>query len=516
MVRRSRNYVGGRDALAELDRGISNLRRALSDALDDIDTAESRQAELRQEQAEAYRALAEIRLDVVAAGLSIDELQGAESKARDLLESHDAYAAHQQEQVDKSAAEVSQLESNRREAAASLDESIEAYEVRVADIEETLENDETYLALAEALEEASAIVARSEQKLELARDDRQKKGAPYDEDPLFSYLWRRGFRTTNYKGRGLIKMLDGWVARLIKFDRARLNYARLTELPERLAEHVDQVKSEQTDAQEKLETAEQKALIDGGAVELETAANNKRFDLEKIDAQIEQAEDAHMAAIAAHEEILRGGKGPAAEARAVLEAALKQASFPDLRLLAAETIELHDDRIVDQLVKLRAEQMSLELDERDLSDRPAIIKDDLQTLEQLRSEFKRARYDSPYASFKVSVIDRVLRGMSKGQIDPKQAMRMLRKGMVQQQPRTPREFGGRRRNDTLGLPDVLEDVLGEVIRQSSRGGWGGSGGRARPIKRRSPKIKPRSGSARKSSGKKSGKKDGGFKTTGGF
>ena len=56
-------------------------------------------------------------------------------------------------------------------------------------------------------------------------------------------------------------MLDGWVARLIKFDRARLNYARLTELPERLAEHVDQVKTEQIDAQEKLETAEQKRLL---------------------------------------------------------------------------------------------------------------------------------------------------------------------------------------------------------------------------------------------------------------
>ena len=514
MVRRRGNYIGGRDALAELDRGISSLRRTLSGALEDIDTAESRQAELRQEQSEAYRELAKIRLDVVAAGLSIDELQGAESQAHKLLESHDDYAARQQERVDQSAAEISALESERRDAATALDESVEAYEIRVAKIEEALEQDDTYLALAEDLEEASAIVARSEQKLELARDDRKKKGEPYDTDPLFSYLWKRGFRTTDYKGSGLIKMLDGWVARLVKFDRARLNYARLTELPERLAEHVEQVKSEQAEAQENLETAEQTALKEGGAVDLETAANERRSELEAIDTKIEQAEDVHMSAVAAHEEILRGGKGPAAEARAVLETALKQASFPDLRLLAAETIELHDDRIVDQLVKLRAEQMSLELDERDLHERPAQIKDDLRMLENLRSEFKHARYDSPYASFKVSVMDRVLTGVSKGQLDLRQAMRMLRKGMVQRQPRTPRGFGGRRRNDTLGLPEVMGEVLEQVIIQSSKGGWGNSG-RARPIKRRSPKIKPRSGS-RKSSGRKSRKKGGGFKTTGGF
>ena len=513
MVKRRGNYIGGRDALAELDHGISRLRRTLSDALEDIDSAESRQAELRQEQAEAYRELAKIRLDVVAAGLSIDDLQGAESRARDLLESHDEYAALQQKRVDESAAELSKLEAERRDAAAALDESVEAYEVRVAEIEEALENDNTYLALAEELEEASAIVARSEQKLELARDDRKKKGEPYDSDPLFSYLWERGFRTTEYEGGGLTKMLDGWVARLIKFDRARLNYARLTELPERLAEHVEQVKSEQVEAQSNLEAAEQSALKEGGAVDLETEANIRRTELDAVDVKIESAEEAHMGAVAAHEEILRGGKGPAAEARAVLEAALKQASFPDLRLLAAETIELHDDRIVDRLVKMRAEQISLELDERDLHERPAQIKDDLRMLENLRSDFKQARYDSPYASFKVSVIDRVLTGVSKGQLDLKQAMRMLRKGMVQRQPRTPRGFGGQRRNDTLGLPDVLEDVLGEVIRQSSKGGWG-SGGRARPIKRRSPKIKPRS--SRKSSSRRSGKKGGGFKTTGGF
>lgn len=515
MVRRRGNYLGGREALVEFDREIGSLRRSLSDALEDAEASESRQAELQQQQAEAYRALARIRLDVVAAGLSLDDLNGAEQKARDLLEQHETYAERQQEQVDQRAEDIAKLEAERQVAAATLDAAVEAYETRVADVEESLEANQAYLELAGALEESSAVLARSEQKLELARDDRKTKGAPYDDDPLFSYLWTRGFRTTAYKGGGITKLLDGWVARLIRFDRARLNYARLTELPERLAEHVERVRDEQAEAQAELETAEQEALEAGGAIELETSANDRRSDLEALDKKIAVAEEAHMSAVAAHEEVRRGGKGPAAEARNLLESALKKASFPDLRLLAAETIELDDDRIVDQLVKLRAEQMSLELDERDLHARPEQLKNDLKTLERVRSEFKQARYDSPYASFKSSVIERVLSGVTSGQLDIGRALRMLRKGLVQRQPRTPRGFGGRRRNNTLGLPDGVGDILLEVIKQTGRSGWGNSG-RARPIKRRSPRIKPRSGASRKSSGGKSGKKGRGFKTTGGF
>lgn len=512
MVKRRGRYLGGREALGEFDQEIASLRRRLSDALEDAEAADARQAELQREQADAYSALADIRLDVVSAGISLDDLAGAERKAHKLLSKHEEYTEQQRALVDQSARQIAVLEDERREVASGLDDAIESYEDRVQKIESALELDENYLGLAEALEEASAIVARSEQKLELAQEDRKKKGAPYDEDPLFSYLWKRGFRTTQYQGRGLTKMLDGWVARLIKFDRARLNYARLTELPERLREHLERVRGEEAASQKALEEAEQSAMIDGGAAELEASANRLRGVLESLDEKIELAEKKHRQTVEAHDLVLSGGKGPAADARKLLEAALKQASFPDLRLLAAETIELEDDRIVDRLVKLRAEQMSLELDERDVHERPSRIKNDLHALERVRSQFKRARYDSPYASFKASVIDRVLSGTSSGRLDVGDAMRMLRKGLIQREPKTPRGFGGRRRNDTLGLPEAVGDVLLEVIRQSSKGGWSG-GGRARPIKRRSPKIK----TGRGSSGRKSSKgKGSGFKTTDGF
>lgn len=510
MVSRRNAYLDGRSALDQVDQRIGAVRAALTDALEEVESAETREVEVRQEQAKAYGELADIRLDIVAAGISLDDLQGAEREARELLDQHEFYVEDQQTKVEQSAEALAALETERSDAARLLDETVEAYEVRVQDVETELKSDETYLALAETLEEASAVVARSEQKLELAKEDRKQKGAPYDGDPLFSYLWRRGFRTTEYKGGGLTKILDNWVARIIKFDRARLNYARLTELPLRLEEHVERVTQDQITAQANLDKAEQTALTQAGVTDLESKVTNSRNLLADFDKKIEAAEDRHAKLISEHELVLSGGRGPAAKARQILEEALRKASFPDLRLLAAETIELHDDRIVDRLVKLRAEQMSFDLDNNDLRRRPTRLKKDLRSLETLRSEFKRARYDSPYASFKSSVLDRVLSGVVSGQIDIGRALQMLRTGLVQRQPKTPRGFGGNRRNDALGLPDGVGDVLLEVLKQSGKGGWGG-GGRARPIKRRSPKIKPRSRRGR--SGKKKGR---GFKSTGGF
>ena len=188
MVRRASSYLNGRDALNEVDQKISAVRDALSSALSDVESFEARQVEIRKEQAEAYGKLASIRLDIVAAGVSLDDLEGAEQKALELLERHASYADDKQAAVDKSADGIGELEEERREAAKALDLSIELYENKVEEIENALDADEAYNALLTAHEEAQAIVVRSEQKLELARDDRENKGAPYDEDPLLSYL----------------------------------------------------------------------------------------------------------------------------------------------------------------------------------------------------------------------------------------------------------------------------------------------------------------------------------------
>jgi len=195
----------------------------------------------------------------------------------------------------------------------------------------------------------------------VAQNDRQEKGRPYDDDPLFSYLWNRKFRTVDYEAGALTRTLDGWVAKLCGYDKAHLTYARLTELPERLAEHVGHVEALEVEAETALKTIETRTLREGGVDDQEAGIEKIRATIRQIDTQVEGAEERHLARSKSHQDAIEARTGPAEEARKILATALRKMNFPDLRIMVAQTVELEDDRIVDRLVKLRAEEMQLDL-----------------------------------------------------------------------------------------------------------------------------------------------------------
>ena len=54
-----------------------------------------------------------------------------------------------------------------------------------------------------AAEGSDRVADLAEEKAKAAHTDRAEKGKPYDADPLFSYLWARGFGTPRYARRRL-------------------------------------------------------------------------------------------------------------------------------------------------------------------------------------------------------------------------------------------------------------------------------------------------------------------------
>lgn len=88
------------------------------------------------------------------------------------------------------------------------------------------------------------MLEAAERKAAQAETDLEQKRKPYEADPLFMYLWKRGFGTPRYRAIPLVRYLDRKVARLVGFDDARRNYAVLIELPVRLREHADQLRTE--------------------------------------------------------------------------------------------------------------------------------------------------------------------------------------------------------------------------------------------------------------------------------
>jgi hypothetical protein len=87
------------------------------------------------------------------------------------------------------------------------------------------------------------MLRAAREKAVQAEADREEKRKPYEADPLFMYLWGRRYGTRDYQAIPLVRYFDRKVAHLIGFEEARVNYTLLMELPERLREHADRLRS---------------------------------------------------------------------------------------------------------------------------------------------------------------------------------------------------------------------------------------------------------------------------------
>ena len=475
------DLISGREALQRLDEAVERARGDFSVAQAAADGSAKRRSDVLRLRAEGYRELARIRLDVLKAGADV-QLTAAETKAVGLLDQHASFVSAIDADVEKADAVVVEIEARRRSAAAAADTALHAYEMQVAATETRLKTDPAYLGLKTSWEEAKAVSARSAQKLDLARSDRTEKGAPYEADPLFAYLWGRKFRTTDYHFGGLTRMMDGWVAKTCGYDAAYLNYARLVELPDRLAEHAARVKLEEAESGSSIGRFESAALEADGASALAATLKDMRGVVARIDADLAAAEAARADLRGRQEKAVTGDSGPQDEARRLLEDSLVKASFPELKVLAAETTTLDDDRIVDNLVRLRTEELQMEINWRNVEAQPTRRASSVDALEQVRQRFKQGGLESVYVAIDKGAFGVAVLAYGGANPDGEALWRAIVASVRQAPGPDDTYFGGPRRGRSIGLSPVegmlVGAVLGQVLGGGRHwgGGWGGGGG----------------------------------------
>ena len=126
----------------------------------------------------------------------------------------------------------------------------------------------------------------------MADIDREQKGRPYRNDPLFAYLLDRGYGTTAYKGRGLVAGLDGWVAKLTGFDTARQHFAMLNAWPARVAAPCRAARrSTSWPARRTIEEIEQNAIDNAGGATVRMALTDAQARIEAIDVRLLTIQD---------------------------------------------------------------------------------------------------------------------------------------------------------------------------------------------------------------------------------
>ncbi len=530
--------VSGRDALRYIDHVTSTLRQKTTEMNEDIGSATRRMADNRRREAEIIRQLATFRLSALRETDITQSLGSIDEKASKLLEQHESLVSQQLEVVAQLSEELSALEQSRDEQADIAAQLEDAYDKAVAETQKRLEKSDAYVAQLADVDRADNIAEKAEHKVQVAQTDRREKGVPYEKDRLFMYLWNRHFGTPDYKGSGLSKSLDGWVANLISYDKARRNYYMLLEIPKRLEEHLAVVTADAEESAQTLRKMEEQALNADGVAGARDKAQAAAKALEDIDTEIAETEERHLKAMADQAEIARGENRYYKDALNSLVNLLRRRPLHDLRSLALETPLPEDDLLVDELSELHEARELLDDQKQDEEKMTRRFRAALKDVESLRRQFKLARYDSIYSEFKDwDKVTLLVQEMVNSSAKLQSVWRRIQKAHRTRRRDSDFDIGGLTWSNGRGLPDPfrqgrhggpfggswgrggldlggllegaldIDDVFGGSMGRGRRGGR-----RNRPTRRRR-QTRPMRFPSSRGGGRRGG---GGFKTGGGF
>jgi hypothetical protein len=412
----------GRDALFSIEQAIgsaradeSRLDAALRSAIDEA-------ARLRQEEAEGFRALARVKLDTMVRDRVLDDLDATERRALALLENQRREIEDIARRRDAAQAELDKAEATKHERDQILADALEELDERRQRVAELVKSDAAWKAAQAAVAAAQAVAENADKKASLAEDDLAAKRQPYENDPIFMYLWNKKHGRAEDRSGTFVKFFDRRVARLVGYQGARANFAMLQEIPARLREHAKNKQADVEAARNAVTAVERRALVADGIEPAEArvaaaqqAAKAVGETVLKITAGLDRIEDERKKTMQADED--------AAYGRAVdmLAEAMEREDLRQLHHEAVRTATKEDDRIVTAISNARTalqktdgEVAQIRVEIREMASRRS-------ELEGARNRARNVGYDDPRGTFGGNgqeaigeVIGAILRGAMRG------------------------------------------------------------------------------------------------------
>ena len=471
--------VSGKATLSSIDQTVTQARQRIAALEAQIESVSQRLLEFGKAQAQDYRALARVRMRLLADPAIVEHLDQTERQVRALLGQRVAALADLESRIQAAETARQTLEGERTERSAGVDAAAESVDAAEARTQARLDADPDYQAQRDKTRAAERKAMHAADKAKRSADELEQKGAAYHEDPLFTYLWGRGFGLPQYKAGGIIRMLDGWVARLIGFADARANYSRLNEIPGRLKEHADGLQSAAEAELEALRALDQAAREADGIPALEQTQAEEQAALDTVDQRIAGAESAHRELLAQKARFATGEDEHSARAVELLAAELGRDDLMELRREALSTPLPEDDLIVNRMLQREDERRRLDSGTEGLKDSIRAQQRRLQELEDLRIDFKRQHYDRAGSTFgDNALIAMMLTQFLDGMLDRQNLWRILREQQRYRPQRSDPTFGsggfGRGTPWGGGIGD-LGDIFGRGGNIGG-GGFGGGGG----------------------------------------
>ena len=383
----------GRDLLGRIDRMLERSRSEFRSLDIEVQRTGAALADVNRKEISAYQALARQRLAALDADTFIGSTTAADRESEQLLAERERAIEALAKEITANDRTLADLAGEEEAAVAALDTAETALETLLAQVDTQLAADAEHQAQVAAAQRALEVATNAAEKTREAQAQRETRRQPYDDDPLFSYLWRERYGTSDYRG-GLIKrFMDGLVARHVRYETARRNYHTLNEIPRALAAHTERLEAVAAGLAESVAALEAAADDAAGAGPLRDDVERCTRALAGIEEQIDAAQ-AGYTDLVARRRAYAGGRDPQMrDALKLLTTQLRQEPIPDLERAAALTPEPDDDRIVAELAELREdhERLSRYLDDhRDIHGRRA---DRLNGLVTLRRRYRDRGFD---------------------------------------------------------------------------------------------------------------------------
>jgi len=468
--------ISGRQALGSIDQTLNQAHKQIAEMENGITEATEQLLALRTAQAEDYRDLARVRVERLADPELVEQIDQAEQQVMVLLaERSEAIDGLQQEIV-----EVQRLqelhEAERRHQAEQLDVAVGDVDEAEAKTQLRLDADPDYRAQRERAERAERQALHAAEKAGRSEDERQQKGEAYRQDSLFTYLWERRYGLPEYESSGLTRWLDGKVARLIGFADARANFSRLNEIPLRLREHADHLRTLADAEFLKLQQLDEAAREADGVPALEARVVHEQGLLDEIDERIRLDEENDLALLDKKTEYALGDDEYTNRAVEFMANEFRRDNLHELRREAFDTPYPEDDLIVSRMMQREDEQEQLASSISALKASREQQQKRLLELESLRTQFKRNRYDRAGSVFNNDSLIGVLLGQFlAGLLDSRMIWKVLQEQHRYRPRRSNPDFGsggfGRGTVWKGGMGD-----LGDIIDGLGRGGFGRRGG----------------------------------------
>ena len=230
--------LSGTDVLALIERMHGDTRNEITSVSTRLVRYTGELETLRQREIGVLSVLARIRLREIEGGELKAALDETGRRVKELLGQREGALAAVGEELAAAERQQAALGEERTAQHGVVNQAERALDEAESAAQQALRADAAYRAKLEAAAASDNVADSAEAKAVAAHADRTQKGKPYETDPLFAYLWGRGFGTPAYAHGGLTRTLDGWVARVASYEPLRRDYWLLTELPVRCDEHA--------------------------------------------------------------------------------------------------------------------------------------------------------------------------------------------------------------------------------------------------------------------------------------